>query len=168
MKYPEFWRKFICVLAFISGCLVLLIAGMSVLEAVLRRVFNSPTSWNLNTCCCLLIYVVFLGSPYAFQEHGHVAVDLLRDVVDKAGLKRIPRRIMSIAGYLMAFSYICVLLYSGWKLTAKAVAQGTLTTTTFPIPIASLYVAIIIGSVLMLVTLLFIILDLFAKGNKYM
>ncbi len=168
MKYPEPWRKFICALAFISGCLVLLIGGMSVLEAVMRRVFSQPTSWSLNTCCYILIYVVFFGSPYAFQEHGHVAVDMLRDVVDKLGLRRIPRRVMAIVGYLMSFSYICVLLYGGWKLTSKALARGTLTTTTMPIPIAWLYAAIVAGSVLMLVTLVFIILDLFAKGDKYL
>ena len=170
MKYPEIWRKFIHWLAFLTGCIVLIIALFSVFEAVLRRFFNSPTSWTLNTSSYLLVWAVFLGSSYAFQEHGHVAVDMLRDAVDgiSKSANRLPRRIMAVAGYLMSVVFIGMLLYGGYNITARAIRFHTQTTTTTPIPIVYLYTAIIAGSVVMLITLAFIILDLIAANDEYL
>ena len=170
MKYPELWRKFINAISFLAGCMVLLIAALSVFEAVKRRFLGAPTSWTLNTSSYLLIWVVLIGSSYAFQEHGHVAVDMLRDIVDKASNRadRLPRRIMAVVGYIMSTVFISIILYGGFNLTARALRFNTVTTTTTPIPIVYLYSALIAGSTIMLITLIFIILDLFAKGDKYL
>ena len=83
MKYPAFFRKLNGGLAFFCGCLIFLTGIFSVIEAIMRGLFSSPTIWTLNVSCYLLIWAIFLGSPYAFQTHGHVAVDLLRDAIDK-------------------------------------------------------------------------------------
>ena len=170
MKYPLFWRKVINALAILSGCLVMVIAAFSVYEAIARSFFDSPTSWSLNTSSYILIWVLFLGTSYAFQEHGHVAVDMLRDVADKFdnSESRVIRRTMAILGYLIAMVFAGVLLYGGYRRTRRALTLQIVTTTTSPIPMWILDIAIVVGGTLMLVTLIFILLDLLDKGDKYL
>lgn len=167
MKYPAFLRKLNSVLAFCSGCLILLTGLFAVFEAIMRGVFNSPTKWTLNLSCYLLIYIVFLSSPYAFQSHGHVLVDLFRDIMDKVAPSRVPRRASAIFGYTVSLAFVGSLLYAGIKLVQKAVKYATLTTTTIPIPLAWLQIAIVIGCVLMIITLIFIILDLISGSDEF-
>ena len=167
MRYPTFLRKLNGGLAFVCGCLVFVTGIFAVLEAIMRGLFSSPTIWTLNVSCYLLIWIVFLGSPYAFQTHGHVAVDLLRDVVDKFAPSRIPRRAMSIIGYVVSMAFLFSLLYAGYGSVARALEYGTMTTTTVPIPMVCLQIAIVIGCILMLLTLVFIILDVLSGSEEY-
>ena len=168
MRYPTFMRKLNGALALFSGALILLIGIFAVLEALLRGVFASPTKWTLNLSCYLLIYVVFLSSPYAFETHGHVFVDLFRDLMDKAAPNRMPRRISAVIGYLVSVCFVAAILYAAWKMVAKALRYGTLTTTTIPIPLWILQIVMIVGCVLMLLTLIFILLDLLSGGEEYL
>jgi TRAP-type C4-dicarboxylate transport system permease small subunit len=167
MKYPIFWKKIIGFLSVISGSLVMLIAILSVYESISRFVFECPTSWSLNSSQYILIWMVFLGSAYAFQERGHVAVDLFQDAVEKHW-GRTPRRVMAIIGHLLAVVFVASLLYGGINLTKNALSYHMVTSNTSPISLWILYIAIAVGSVLMLVTLVFILLDLFGKGEKYL
>lgn len=168
MKYPVFWKKLNCGLAFIAGCLVFAVGILAVMEAILRGFFASPTKWTLNLSCYMLIWIVFLSSPYAFQTHGHVLVDLFRDLMDKAAPNRVPRRIAAIIGYLVSLTFVSALLYAGLKLVKKALKYGTLTTTTIPIPLVWLQIAIVVGCVLMIITLLFIVLDLLSGSDEFL
>lgn len=170
MKYPKLWGKINKAIAAVAGVLALVIAFLSVYEAVARYVFNSPTSWSLNVCCYLLVWSIFLGSSYAFQEGSHVGVDMVKDWVDKKtkGAKRIPRRIMSIAGYVITFIFLVVILYGAVGLTQKAMMYNQMTQATHPIPISVLYAGMMLGTVLMLITLIFIILDLLSGEDQYL
>ena len=169
MKYPAFWKKVVDSLAFLSGCMVMLTAILSTYEAI-ARFFKTPTSWSLNFSTYILIWAMFLGASYAFQEHGHVAVDMLRDVADKiSGRKnRLLRRCMAVIGYLMAVVFSAVLLYGGRFRVSRAMRLNAVTPNTTPIPLWILDAAIVAGSLLMLVTLVFILLDLLNKGEKYL
>ena len=167
MNYPKAWKKVTTIFATIAGVFALIIALLSVMEAILRHFFDAPTSWSLNVCCYLLIWVLFLGSPYAFQEHGHVGVDLFKDVVDKLTKRgRLPRRLMAIVGYLLTLVFLAVILYGSFGMVEKAIKFNIMTTATDPIPIIYLYAALVIGTVLMIVTVIFIVLDLLKKGNN--
>jgi C4-dicarboxylate transporter DctQ subunit len=168
MKYPKPWEKAVNALAVVSGCMTVVIAFLAFFEAVARHLFRSPTSWSLNTSGYMLVWLLFLGTSYAFQEHGHVAVDMLRDAADKIDGTRRLRRVMAVIGYLISIVFVAVLGYGGVKLTQNAVSMNMKTTTTTPIPLWPLYAAVIAGCVLMLITLIFILLDLFGKGEKYL
>lgn len=166
MKYPGFWRKTINAIAFVAANMVLLISLLSVLEAVLRYIFKSPTHWSLDVSRYALIWAMFLGSSYAFQEHGHVSVDMLLNIVDKTGT-RVPRKIMSVIGYLMSFLFISSILYGGVLMIQKSVKYNRMTSAAMPIPQMYLELAIIVGCALMLITLIFIILDIFSNSETY-
>ncbi len=170
MKYPVIWKKINRIIAIVAGCLALFIACLSVYEAIARYFFNSPTSWTLNTSCYLLVWSIFLGSAYAFQEGGHVGVDMIKEMVDKRakGDKHTSRRVMSIAGYAITFTFLVVILYGGTGLLQKALEYHQVTSATHPIPTSLLYTGMILGTVLMLITLIFIILDLLSGSNEYL
>ena len=166
MKYPAFWRKLINGIAFVSANLVLAIALLSVFETVRRYILQNPTHWTLDVSRYALIWSMFLGSSYAFQEHGHVCVDMLKNVLDKTGSK-IPRKVMSVIGYLMAFLFIASILYGGYVMIQRSVKYNRITSAAMPIPQMYLELAVIVGCALMMITLIFIILDIFANSETY-
>ncbi|MBQ9980382.1 MAG: TRAP transporter small permease [Oscillospiraceae bacterium] len=167
MKYPAFMRKINRALANVSGILLIVISVLSVFEAIMRGVFNHPTKWSLDLTCYLLLWAIFLGTAYAYQEKGHVAVDLVRDAVEKRWGKK-PRRVLSVIGYLMVLATVLALFYAGYKLMGSAMAYGKLTQAMFQIPIAYLYAGIIVGSLVTVVTSVFIIIDLCSGGDTYL
>ncbi len=155
--------------AIMCGIIVFVFALLAVMESILRK-FGHPTVWTLNLTQSIFIWAAFLGSAWAFQEHGHVSVDLLRDVVDKHTKRpgRLPRRIMSVVGYICAFVVVLVILYGGWLQTVSSISINQMEPYVFKLPHVVSTLPVVIGSVQMLATLVFIILDLFAGGDKYL
>lgn len=167
MKYPRVLRLINQTMARIAGVMIFVIGILAVFEAVMRTFFSAPTSWSLDISTYLLIWAVFLGSAYAFQEKGHVAVDLLRDAVEKRWSKA-PRRVMAFIGYAIALVVLIVLMRAGFMLAKTALDTNQLTYANAQIPAFILWLAVVVGSVMMVITVVFIILDLFTTDEKYL
>lgn len=155
--------------AILCGVIVFVFALLAVMESILRK-FGHPTVWTLNLTQSIFIWAAFLGSAWAFQEHGHVSVDLLRDVVDKRTKRkdRLPRRLMAVLGYICAFIVVLVILYGGWLQTVNSITLNQMEPYVFKFPHVVSTLPVVIGSVQMLLTLVFIVLDLIAGGEKYL
>ena len=170
MKYPKAmtWINRIC--AYICGGIVMGASLLAVMESVLRKVFRHPTPWSLNLTMGIFIWAAFLGSAWAFQELGHVSVDMVRDLIDKRSKSptRMPRRVIAIIGYVPPLAVCVAFFYGGWKLCARSIQLNSYAAYNFKFPLIISYSAIITGAVLMFVTVVFIILDLFAGGDKYL
>jgi TRAP-type C4-dicarboxylate transport system permease small subunit len=151
----------------VSGALIIMIGLLATMEGILRGIFSSPTSWSLDLSTYILIWMVFLGTAYSFQEKGHVSVDLVKEMVGgRWGEKAV--KWMTVAGYMMCLVVIAVLLWGGYDSLAGALKYGKLTVGNLQIPLAYLYSAMVAGSILMAVTVVFIILDLLGNGKKYL
>ena len=170
MKYPKFMTLINKIGAYICGGLVIGASLLAVAESILRKVFRSPTSWSLNLTMGIFIYAAFLGSSWAFQELGHVSVDMVREIVDKRSKSptRKPRRVMAIIGYIPSLCVCVAFFYGGWYRLTDAIKISARAPYSFVFPTAISYTAIVIGAVMMFFTILFIILDLFAGGDKYL
>ena len=170
MKYPKFMTYLNQICGYVSGSIVLIASFLAVMESILRKVFASPTTWSLNLTGGVFIWAAFLGSSWAFQEVGHVSIDLVRDYIDNRtkSAKRMPRRIISLLGYVFSFIVIAVFLYGGWLLCERAIKLNQLAPYNFKFPLIISYSAIVVGSVMMLLTIFFIALDLIDGGDKYM
>ena len=170
MKYPKFMVIINRFGAYICGGIVIGVSILAVMESILRKVFVSPTSWSLNLTMGIFIWAAYLGSAWAFQELGHVSVDLLRGVVDKytKGKMRWPRRIISVIGYCVSFCVISVFLYGGWSLCVRAIEYNQIAPYNFRFPLIISYSAMVVGAIQMMVTLIFIILDIFSGSEKYL
>jgi len=167
LKYPELLKRINHIMGITAGSLIVIIGIFSIMEGILRGLFSSPTTWSLNVSQYLLIWAVFLGSAYTFQERNHVAVEFIREGLGYRFGGRV-RKILCITGYLLALIYVCVLLWNSIDLFKSAIHFGKSTYGAVRIPAAYLYSAMVLGSVSMAVTLAFIILNIFGGGKKYL
>ena len=167
MKFPKFMRVINKTLAIIAGGMIFTMGILAVVEVISRSFFKAPTVWSVDIESYLLIWAVFLGQGYAFQEKGHVGVDLVRDIVEKR-FGKMPRRAMAIIGYVISLAVVIALLRAGLILAQTAVSLNQLTLAFIQIPAIYLYAAIVIGSIAMVVTVVLVILDLFSKEEKYL
>ena len=170
MKYPKFMTWINRISAYICGGIVLGASVLAVMESILRKVFRSPTPWSLNLTMGVFIWAAFLGSSWAFQELGHVSVDMVRELIDKhtKSPKRTPRRIVAIIGYIPPLAVCVAFFLGGGKLCLRAIEYNSYAPYNFRFPLIASYSAIVVGAVLMFATVVFIILDLFAGGDKYL
>jgi C4-dicarboxylate transporter DctQ subunit len=167
MKYPKFLEKINIFTGVVSGTLIIILGLLATMEGTLRGILSSPTSWSLDLSQYILIWTIFLGTSYAFQEKGHVSVDLVKEWVG-GRWGDMALRVMNIIGYLMALTFILVIGWCSIKSFSAAVEFGKLTLGNFQIPLAYLYAAMVTGSLLMLITVVCIILDLIGGGKKYL
>lgn len=164
MRFPLRLRKFNKALGAVSGVLLLAIAILAVMESLLRTVFIHPTNWSLDFSSYFLLIAIFLGSGYAYQEKGHVGVELFKDIIEKHFGKK-PRRVIALCGYGASVAVIIATLIAVYKLIVPAIQVHQTTFANVTIPISFLYGVMIAGSVIMVVTVVFIIIDLFANDD---
>jgi len=165
MKFPKFLKVINKTCAIIAGVLVCCIALLATFEAFMRHSGN-PTVWSSDVTLYMLLYAVFLSSAYAFQEKGHVAVDFVQLGIGKAFGKKAQKSV-AVFCYLVVEVFVAVLLWASTKMFISANFLHKMTFATIRIPITILYGAMVFGSVLMAITVLFIILDLTSSSDKY-
>lgn len=163
MQYPKWIEKANHCLGIISGMLIFLIAILSAIEVVARNVFDSPTTFTSDVSYYLLIWAIFLTGGYAFQETAHVRVDLILNLMPVK-----VRKLVSALSYVISIFFCSILLIYGWKFMAQCYTMNRLTYAMLPILQWKLVLAIVIGCALMILTLIFIILDVIAGGKKYL
>jgi TRAP-type C4-dicarboxylate transport system permease small subunit len=167
MKFPVVLRKFNKALGAVAGVLLLAIAFFSVMESLLRTIFIMPTKWSTDLSSYFLLIAIFLGAGYAYQEKGHVGVELFRDIIEKRW-GQFPRRIMAIIGYVLSLIVIIATMVAVNMLLGPAMKVHQTTFANIPIQISILYIVMIVGSVIMAVTVFFILLGLFKGDDDFM
>ena len=167
VKYPRLLARINNFLGIFSGGLVLCIGLVAVYEALARTLFNSPTSWSLDVSRYVIIWAIFLGSSYSFQEKGHVGVDFVRDIISKHYGKTAVRAV-TVTGYLVCLTVVGIFLYNGIEMCRTAIKLNSLTLANIQIPIVYLYSAIVIGSLCMMITILCIIASLLGGNDQYL
>ncbi len=167
MKSFSSVRRLNHICAVISGIMIFVISFLCFVETIARNLFSQPTSWSLDISTYFLIWAFFLGSAAAFQEKTHVSVDFIRNILaDHFG--KIWGRFLSIIGYLFSLVYIGVLLVGTIYLIEDALRVNKLTLAVVQIPVVYLYAAMLVGSVLMVVIVVYILLDLIHKNDQYL
>ncbi len=167
MKSFSSVRRLNHICAVISGIMIFVISFLCFIETIARNLFSQPTSWSLDISTYFLIWAFFLGSAAAFQEKTHVSVDFIRNIfADHFG--KIWGRFLSIIGYLFSLVYIGVLLVGTIYMIKDALRVNRLTLAVVQIPVVYLYAAMLVGSVLMVIIVIYIILDLIRKNDRYL
>jgi TRAP-type C4-dicarboxylate transport system permease small subunit len=163
VKYPRVFGKLNRYFAIGSGILIFLISIFAAIEVVMRNIVRHPTIWTADVSYYLLIWAIFIGSGYAFQEHGHVRVDLFLNV-----LPRKVRKWVSALSYCIASFFITILGIYSYRFFADWYETGRKTYAMLPVLQWKLGISMVIGCAIMLITLIFIILDIIADGEKYL
>ncbi|MCR4442843.1 MAG: TRAP transporter small permease subunit [Peptococcaceae bacterium] len=166
MKYPKLLSRINDNMAALAGALFFLVAIFQSLESILRYLFAKPPVWVVDVSRYILIWAVFLGSAYGFQEKGHVSVDFIQQIIANWNIK--VKKVLTVVGYLLACIFIGVIGWRSISMIGAAMRTGKLTMAYIQIPIVYLYLAMLFGSGLMLVTVVFIILSVIGDEEKYL
>jgi len=131
--------------------LIVALAVMAALvfaNVVSRYLFNYSFSWVEELTRYMMIWVCFLGSGLVLRYGGHIAVDVLQDVLPRAAARALRAFIVGILAVTLVF-----LVWLGREYAEFGWYQET------PVmnwSFGMVYLAIPIGCALMLVHLLFI------------
>jgi TRAP-type C4-dicarboxylate transport system permease small subunit len=99
---PSSFGGLLRVMALIAGCVLLALMVYTVLDVILRYVFNSPFSGSLEVTEFSMAVIVFLGIPLCGWLGGHVAVDILERPLDDPRLRFIPVILSLVSAILFA------------------------------------------------------------------
>jgi TRAP-type C4-dicarboxylate transport system permease small subunit len=119
-------RHFVRLVALLSraaglvSALLLAVAVLVVCHMVfVRYVLGASTVWQTEFVVYAMVAATFLGSPYVFLHKGHVAVDLVPQLL--GGWQR--RIVAALAG-LVSLAFAALLAYSGWIYLEEAWING--------------------------------------------
>lgn len=110
----QLFGGFLRALALISGGLLLLLMGFTVVDVVLRYGFNAPFSGSFELTQFLMAAIVFLAIAYTGWTGGHISVDLFERWLERPGLRWLSA-VISFAGAAL-FALVA------WRATLETIA----------------------------------------------
>ena len=167
LKFNTFISALNRICAIVAGLMIFVVGIFSTYEGLARGLFSSPTIWSSDVTRYMMIWAIFLGTASAFLGKTHISVDFVRDLIGRRwgpGLQRF----LAILGYFFSLVYVLVLAWCSLDLFGEAYREGKLSYGTIQIPVTYLYLAMVVGSVLMVMTLLPIIASLIRKKDDYL
>ncbi len=69
-------------LAFLGGVLFIFIMIITVVEVVMRYIFNSSLSWSLEIVQFSLLWIAFLATAWVLKRNGHVKMDIIINLLN--------------------------------------------------------------------------------------
>lgn len=111
------FERFLRALALAAGGVLVALMVYTVVDVVLRYVFNAPFSGSIETTEFAMSLVVFLGIAHCGWTGGHIAVDLLEKKLDRASLRFLPA-VLSFVGAAL-FTVIA------WRVAIEAFAASS-------------------------------------------
>lgn len=147
--------------AFVAGLVLLFITLSIFVDVVLRYFFSSPTIWVTEVSTYLFLYLIFLGTSYALQQGAHIRVTFLLD-----HLSQKLKRIINVFTSLFSMIFTVVLLWQSSRMTWSAFSEHWTSPTMLNAPMAYIYVAMVIGSIMLLVSFFCRMVIEFRGGGK--
>lgn len=138
--FDAFTRKVNKLFTRISGILVLLIAIIIFQDVIRRYILNDPSSWSLDLCGFLLVYVVFLSISPTLESGNHVSVDLINEILSEK-MQKIFKNIV----YLLIIVFGIVFFMKILNYTINIAASNRISTSNIPIPLIYVYFIAPIG-----------------------
>jgi C4-dicarboxylate transporter DctQ subunit len=146
--------------------LVILLAGIIVAivtaEVTLRYLFSHSMIFTEELSRYLMVWIVFLGSALAIRDGSHIHIQIL--------VKRLGPRMqqnVKLASYALMIAFLVFITVEGLKILPRQLQQMCIT---IDISLFYFYLAIPVGSILMIIFLLPIIRQTLAgkspAGNK--
>lgn len=136
------------------ACLIVLTVG-----GVLKRyILRNPISWLEEIQALLFMWITFIGGSAAFRYVSHVSIEILVDSLPKKIGGLIER--FDVLLQLLILGYLC---YQEFTYYFQLISTGKVTNL-LRIPYSVAYLALPIGGVLMLVSMLWASYQQFVKG----
>jgi TRAP-type C4-dicarboxylate transport system permease small subunit len=96
-----------------AGLILLALTVFTVADVVMRYFFNMPFRGSLEATEYAMALIVFLSLAWCGATGGHIAVDLLDQVLDRPSLRWLPPLMSLVGGILFAVI--------AWRVAAEAI-----------------------------------------------
>lgn len=143
------WDGLLDALALAGGVAMGAMALWTSYEVVVRYFFAKPTSWAVDLAEYAMLWAAFLAAPWLLREEGHVRVEAL--------VERLATRYQRMLGIVVSILGAAVCAVMAWRTavtTYDFYARGLITNREWQIPEFLPYLAIPVGSTLLVVEFL--------------
>lgn len=141
-----------------TSLLLLIMVILVFIQIILRELSGTSFNWISDVAKYSMIWVVFLGSSFAFQHGAHVAVDIL---IDRVSVN--VKKVLFILVLITSSIFLVVFFYTGLELVSSTFTQIS---PNLNIPMAYIYLVIPISGLLMLINLFDVIIHYLRTGNN--
>ncbi|TAG49464.1 MAG: TRAP transporter small permease [Betaproteobacteria bacterium] len=116
------FERYITGFSLFVACVMLAIAAaLGMFQIITRFVLESPAEWTEVLIRFSLIWMVFMGIPYAFRQGAMVSVDVLYRW-SNAHVKRMLDWMVALASLLL----IAVIIFVGWDYAVRGKVQSVI------------------------------------------
>ena len=148
-KLSKMYRRLIELGALIAGILLLFLMVSVTVEVAFRYFLGRPTSWVMEICGYILLFIPFLVAAWVLRRDGHVRMDLVLSIMSPKA-RSFVNAITSFISALICF----VLTWYGVKVTIYFSKLGYKTPTVLMLPKSMIIAIIFVGSFLLAVQFL--------------
>jgi tripartite ATP-independent transporter DctM subunit len=103
----------------LSGTLMFIVALITTYEVILRRIFDSPTTWVFAVSLFIMVWFVLLSAPFGLKEGRQITVDFI--VVN---FSERTKGALSILTHLVSLIFIITIGYYGLRMCTEAYTKG--------------------------------------------
>jgi len=103
---------------FIACLMMALAATLGMFQVVMRFILEIPAEWTEVLIRFSLVWMVFMGIPYAFRVGAMVSVDVLYRVVGARG-----KRVFDFVTSVAALTLVAVIIWWGWDYSNRGRVQ---------------------------------------------
>ena len=126
-------------LNYVSSFFLAFLMLMTVADVVSRKIFNSPIMGTYELTLLLITIVVYLGFAHANDFKEHVVIDVLYEVLPRAG-----KFIFSVISSLLNLALACTMCYAIYNYIFRLYASGGVTAS-LKIPLWPFAVVAVVG-----------------------
>lgn len=145
MNWAKVNKLLIAVVETICAGFLLVIAGLTIVQVILRYVFSYPLIWSEELSILVFIYLGFIGIGVAYAQGKHLYVDALVVTLPKS-IRKV------IEGIALGFSSIFLLVVIVQMIKVMVVTSKVgITTPALLLPMPVIYVSLPIGCLLFLI-----------------
>ena len=103
---------------FIACLMMAMAASLGMFQVVMRFILEIPAEWTEVLIRFSLVWMVFMGIPYAFRVGAMVSVDVLYRVVGARG-----KRVFDFVTSVAALTLVAVIIWWGWDYSTRGRVQ---------------------------------------------
>jgi len=103
---------------FIACLMMAMAATLGMFQVVMRFILEIPAEWTEVLIRFSLVWMVFMGIPYAFRVGAMVSVDVLYRVVGARG-----KRVFDFVTSVAALTLVAVIIWWGWDYSTRGRVQ---------------------------------------------
>ncbi len=158
MRPHRIGTRIVGLMSGLSAVAMAAMALVTVIDVVMKNLFNSPIEGSFEAVEITLVIAVFMGIPATFLRNGNVVVDLIDHFVPAAWVRR-----LEILAQALSMAFLVILIHNMLSPAFDSYESGEIKEA-LGMPVYYLWLPIIVGSVASVVALVLAIGRGFGKA----